>query len=334
MPRRHLDVTQDERSRIVGALDEYRQEGFPYRFISLCSQAGAGMPAALIEMQKALAMARSDLGVGSNGPRVSIDATHAPLFREALLFVRRKLAREVLRRAANVHGSELRAKLDRELEPYDSLMSEPWLRETTPLELPRLLDYFPTRLLEGSLPDRKPAALDDKFGILYAASSFHDDLEWTRSAHELRDLSLAVAFLDIDDFKAVNTQLGEPTVDREILPEFQHCIETHVYMRGRGFKIGGDEYLLILQNVDADAAIDSMRRLQAKLVELKYPHRKPITASIGLVLVTARCPFAGQEIETKAAAAKAAAKRAAGKGALATYTDEWLTSIKTVEAKS
>lgn len=326
----HVDAPAD-RDLLIGALGHYEGNGLPSLFRRLLTEVRLGAPKPVQAFFDAIGRTRRALTEARViADEIELYPEHAPLLREALLFRRRQLATDVYARSTLVHGRELRSALDEQLAPHERLMGRWWLRQAPPVALPALVDYFPTSVLENLLVDRAVVNFDDKFNILYAASGFHHDLEWARQAHELRGLSLAVAYLDIDNFKNVNTTLGEPTVDRVVLPQFQRCIEAHVYMRGRAFKIGGDEYIVMLQNVDTAEACQSMRALQQKLAAITYAGVGKITASIGVVLVSPRCPFIGAEIEGKAAAAKALAK-ASGKNVVATYTDEWLSMPSLIE---
>ena len=80
---------------------------------------------------------------------------------------------------------------------------------------------------------------------MWAPRLFFDDLEEVRSAAEIRGLPFAVSFLDIEFFKAINDRYTEPTVDRDLLPTFMRCMEAHVYGRGRAYRQGGDEYVVL-----------------------------------------------------------------------------------------
>src|SRR6516162_9933128 len=59
----------------------------------------------------------------------------------------------------------------------------------------------------------------------------------------LRGIILAIAFLDIDDFKTFNTKYGETKIDLNLLPRFMQALEAHVYHHGHAYRQGGDEYL-------------------------------------------------------------------------------------------
>ena len=81
------------------------------------------------------------------------------------------------------------------------------------------------------------------------------DLAYFRVKCELRDQSVSVAYVDIDEFKSFNDKYGHERVDRDILPRFMSEIEGVVFSRGFAYRIGGDEYLILLPNMSRGSAI-------------------------------------------------------------------------------
>jgi diguanylate cyclase (GGDEF)-like protein len=130
---------------------------------------------------------------------------------------------------------------------------------------------------------------------------------------------IAVAYLDIDDFKDFNTRHTETKVDLNLLVPFMEAIEAHVFSHGHAYRFGGDEYLLTLPNQDRGGAVASLRALQARIAAAPYRgmHRAP-TVSVGLCLVDVDCFLTDREIQGRANAAKNHAK-ATEKGRIATF---------------
>jgi hypothetical protein len=108
--------------------------------------------------------------------------------------------------------------LDAQLQPDSALMGQPWfgncvaermLRLTDFLTLAAALDVVGRELI---LPKRQS---DEKFGILQAPALLQPDLEYYRANCEIRNASLAIAYVDIDNFKKdFNTPYGETVVDK------------------------------------------------------------------------------------------------------------------------
>ena len=137
--------------------------------------------------------------------------------------------------------------LGREVHGLEQLMAAPWFAATSALRVPRLTDYMSIRHAEAVLPQApplRPREYDEKFHILEAPGLFLPDLAHYRARCALRGASIAVAFIDIDDFKAFNVQHTETAVDLHVLPPFMESIEAHVFAHGHAYRFGGDEYLI------------------------------------------------------------------------------------------
>src|SRR5208337_2023460 len=97
-----------------------------------------------------------------------------------------------------------------------ALVSQDWFQQIPAQKLPRMSDYLPIQFIEA--PKNKtiglsPRQYDEKFHILQAPHLVLPDLAYFRSQCEDRDTPLAVAFLDIDNFKQFNMKHTEPKVD-------------------------------------------------------------------------------------------------------------------------
>lgn len=155
---------------------------------------------------------------------------------------------------------------------------------------------------------------DEKFHILQSPNLFH-----FRAKCEDREATLAVAFLDIDDFKKLNAAHNETKVDRNLLPRFMQTIESHVYHHGYAYRQGGDEYLVILPSISKPLAVDFFGELRRKLSELRYfDTSEQTTVSIGLCLAGPECPLTDRELRERANEAKEFAKKN-GKNCIAIY---------------
>lgn len=165
-----------------------------------------------------------------------------------------------------------------------------------------------------------PREFDEKFQILTAPGLRMKDLAYYRSqCCELRARPVTVGYLDIDDFKAFNDRLTETRVDRELLPKFMRVIEAMVFGQGQAYRIGGDEYFVILPNKDQVASVDFFTKLQIAIGSADYSDIGDVpTISIGVCEVTIDTFLTDQLIEDRAVAAKHFAK-AQGKNCVAGY---------------
>ena len=154
------------------------------------------------------------------------------------------------------------------------------------------------------LPNR--ALLKDRLGqlLLYA---------------ERFESTLAVAFIDLDNFKLINDGLGHNAGD-EVLQIVAQRMASCVTASDTVVRLGGDEFvILFLDPPDADSWF---KELQAKLAEPINirGHALRITCSTGLVTY----PFDGGDVETLLTNADAAmyAAKESGRNNLQRYTVE------------
>ncbi len=124
--------------------------------------------------------------------------------------------------------------------------------------------------------------------------------------------SLAVLFLDLDNFKNINDTLGHSTGDR-LLQSVATRLSTCIRLSDTVGRLGGDEFVVLLSEVKhpADAAISARKILAA----LARPHRigkhdLKVTASIGL----STYPADGEDAETLIRNADSAMYRAKKNG--------------------
>ena len=106
---------------------------------------------------------------------------------------------------------------------------------------------------------------------------------------------LAVVMLDIDHFKAVNDRFGHPEGDR-VLTGVAQGIQTRIRGIDLAGRYGGEEFVLLLVNVeeaDALAAVERIRKGVARLAPPKVPCC--VTASAGVAIHHGRFEIAGVE---------------------------------------
>lgn len=162
----------------------------------------------------------------------------------------------------------------------------------------------------------------------------HDDLTglinrstfWDRLGHRLagakrRAHGFAVLFLDLDGFKTVNDTMGHGAGDR-LLVDVAHRISAQLRAGDTAARVGGDEFLVLLDEVSGDdAALAVADRVSAAL-QLPYTvggRTFTTAASVGV----ARGPGDFGSVDEIVAAADAAmyeAKRR-GTGVCVLYTD-------------
>ena len=139
--------------------------------------------------------------------------------------------------------------------------------------------------------------------------------------------SVALVYLDLDNFKAINDSIGHGAGD-QLLREVAHRLGTTVRAGDTISRQGGDEFLLVLGELTSEeVAANSAVRI---IHELGQPFRINglelfLTASIGIALY----PRDGQDFDTLAKNADVAMYRAkdAGRNAFRFYDAEMNTSV-------
>jgi diguanylate cyclase (GGDEF)-like protein/PAS domain S-box-containing protein len=141
----------------------------------------------------------------------------------------------------------------------------------------------------------------------------------TRREHH----SVAVVFLDLDDFKTINDSLGHAAGD-EVLVEVAKRLATSVRATDTAARFGGDEFALLLEDiVDVQEAADTAERvLEALAVPLQVAHKElSLRCSIGISVVSKDVPAGAEELIRDADAAMYRAKRD-GKGSYRLFEPE------------
>jgi diguanylate cyclase (GGDEF)-like protein len=144
----------------------------------------------------------------------------------------------------------------------------------------------------------------EKFGILDSPAHTATDLtciDGTRGA--------GFIYLDIDDFKRLNTAYTETVVDEAVLPPLQRLIASTVSDWGFAYAEGGDEITILLPNVSrrmAMAVAEEVRLAIAELSPIVNGDTLALTASLGLAHTTNRAEF--ENLPKRANEAKRTAK--------------------------
>jgi diguanylate cyclase (GGDEF)-like protein len=254
------------------------------------------------------------LSSGDPAPPVLVDDQESSLLKLAILNNRKHLAASIAKQKRHAVHAQIIDTLDSQLKPYDDLMCEDWFENTPTEKMPQLTDFVS---LEAAIEGQKGRVIfeerqfDEKFHLLQAPDLLQADLAYYRENCALRGSSLAVAYLDIDNFKQkFNSQYGETVVDRNVLPRFMMAIEAFVFGRGQAYRYGGDEYGVILPGLGQTAAEDALDELRLRVKELEYfGVQEKTSVSIGLCVVDPGCFLTNHEIEHMAEQAKNEAKK-------------------------
>jgi diguanylate cyclase (GGDEF)-like protein len=113
--------------------------------------------------------------------------------------------------------------------------------------------------------------------------AFQDEFDRQLESSHRYNTPLALMLIDLDDFKQVNDSAGHSVGD-DLLAEVGRLLLGVVRRADRAFRVGGDEFAVILTNTDADSAEIVGRRMLASAVEARAQGRftKPFSFSGGI----------------------------------------------------
>lgn len=239
----------------------------------------------------------------------------ADLLKTSLSHERRAIADQVATFRQRAADSESVSTLDARLEPFEYFATQEWFTAAKSLRVPFASDYLTPQYRASTVfektPDQDKPQFDPKAGILYSARQLLVDLTLLRRECDSRRLGLTIAFLDIDNFKPLNTQYGEPVVDRDLLPAFMRTLSDSFFGRGRCYRYGGDEFVVLIPNAPRPVLTPVLAEMQAALSQLEYvgiPERP--TVSVGICELSADASLTDGEALSAASRAKQFAKNA------------------------
>ena len=95
---------------------------------------------------------------------------------------------------------------------------------------------------------------------------------------------LSLVLLDLDEFKQVNDAQGHAVGD-ELLAEVGRLLHEQIRRADRAFRIGGDEFAILLPHTSADGAAQLARRILATGLSVRSgaSYARPISFSAGVV---------------------------------------------------
>ena len=169
--------------------------------------------------------------------------------------------------------------------------------------------------------------------------SFTDELTGVANRRAFQDIAareiersrryqheLSLAYLDIDDFKAANDRGGHALGDRVLI-----ALATIACATARSVdtvaRIGGDEFVILMPETDAEAALPLIERLLTACSRAAGSGAARVTCSVGLVTFE-RPPSDLEELLTAADGLMYEAKAAGGDGVRHTHVGTEATSAE------
>ncbi len=99
-------------------------------------------------------------------------------------------------------------------------------------------------------------------------------------AAAIRGGTLAIVMFDLDHFKRINDELGHAVGD-EVIRAMAQILERNTRRMNLAARFGGEEFLVVLMDIDGAAALGYAERIREDLSSLTFPCGR-ITASAGV----------------------------------------------------
>jgi len=134
--------------------------------------------------------------------------------------------------------------------------------------------------LHKNLEKEKELARKDPLTKAHNRRSFFDLGEHEIHRSQRYHLPLTAAYIDLDNFKAVNDTFGHKTGD-ELLVTVVSTIRSHLRSSDIFARFGGDEFVILLPDTPGDSAVTFLNKLQVSLDRAMAQHNWPVGFSIG-----------------------------------------------------
>lgn len=131
----------------------------------------------------------------------------------------------------------------------------------------------------------------------------------TAIAESSLEQPLSMVFVDVDDLKSLNTRFTNPKVNKG-LSRLAEVLASVSRGRGKAYRYGGDEFVLLLPNSSADEAAATAERVRRAVEALSIPDvpEMSLTISSGVACVEDVSPRSPETLEEEAAKAARTAK--------------------------
>jgi diguanylate cyclase (GGDEF)-like protein len=199
----------------------------------------------------------------------------------------------------------------------EDLLSKPLKGPLLVAKVRALLERRRTELqLRDRLRQAEELATTDALTGLANRREFHGELLREISYTRRHSEPFGLLMVDIDHFKGINDEFGHPQGD-EVLVQVTERIRETMRASDQAFRIGGDEFGVLLRGADRARAFLAAERLvaatNARPVQLANGQHLSVTISVGVASADANNEFDAQALINRADATLYRAKKA-GRG--------------------
>ena len=153
--------------------------------------------------------------------------------------------------------------------------------------VPIILEYDELKTLQLN-------AVTDPLTGLYNRRLFSETFEKELNRTRRYGSQLGLVILDLHRFKEVNDQHGHPRGD-DVLRAAATTLKKALRTSDSAFRIGGDEFALLLPQTDADQALALSRRVETVFAEIL--HTLPLSVSVNMDHGIAIFPHDGEQAD-------------------------------------
>ena len=129
--------------------------------------------------------------------------------------------------------------------------------------------------------ERKLARVDPLTGLANRRA-FYEGAELERKRCLRHSRPLSVAYVDLDNFKQVNDQMGHDVGD-ELLVQIGSILQNRLRAEDMAARMGGDEFAILLPENNYETACIAVQKAHRMLTDMAKNNRWPVTFSIGMV---------------------------------------------------
>ena len=123
--------------------------------------------------------------------------------------------------------------------------------------------------------------ITDPLTQIYNRKHFFDELQREIDRSVRTGEKLSILLFDIDDFKKINDEYGHYSGDQALV-SITSTIKRTIRPYDTFARLGGEEFGVILPNLDQNEAFDIAERIRIGVEESRLNRKIPVTISIGL----------------------------------------------------
>lgn len=137
------------------------------------------------------------------------------------------------------------------------------------------------RIISRQYSELQKQAITDKLTDLYNRATLQDSLEYAIHQANRTNTVFTLITIDVDHFKKINDELGHEVGDH-VLMQLGIFFKDSLRNSDKVFRIGGEEFLILLYNTDKANSIDMAEKIRKGIENLPLIPGRTVTVSIGL----------------------------------------------------